>query len=138
MEEWELQHVKYCNGCKRYIFPNPVYYDMNRTCSECGDTCWVDTGVPYYEYDIIGIATDDNEEIKHRMIKLKKDNPLQYESLLSMFRQKVREQEQDDCAIKCPHCGSTNIQLVSKKWSLLTGFFTNKVNRFCVACKTKF
>lgn len=38
---------------------------------------------------------------------------------------------------KCPYCGSTNLQLVRKKWSLLTGFFTNKVDRYCVNCKRK-
>jgi len=40
--------------------------------------------------------------------------------------------------VKCPKCGSTQIQLVTRKWSLLTGFFTNKVDRVCVNCKNKF
>jgi len=40
--------------------------------------------------------------------------------------------------VVCPNCGSTQIQLVNKKWSLMTGFFTNKVDRVCVACKKKF
>lgn len=39
---------------------------------------------------------------------------------------------------KCPYCGSTNIQLIRKKWSLLTGFLTNQVERYCVNCKKKF
>ena len=38
----------------------------------------------------------------------------------------------------CPYCGSTNIQLIRRKWSLLTGFLTNKVDRYCVNCKRKF
>jgi len=38
---------------------------------------------------------------------------------------------------KCPHCGSTNFQLVGRKWSLLTGFFTNKVDKYCINCKRK-
>lgn len=37
----------------------------------------------------------------------------------------------------CPKCNSTNIQLVRRKWSLLTGIFTNKVDRVCVNCKYK-
>lgn len=40
--------------------------------------------------------------------------------------------------LHCPHCGSTNIQLMRRKWSLLTGFLTNKVDRYCVNCKRKF
>lgn len=39
---------------------------------------------------------------------------------------------------KCPKCGSTQIQMVTRKWSLLTGFMTNKVDRVCVNCKHKF
>lgn len=37
----------------------------------------------------------------------------------------------------CPKCGSTNIQIVPRKWSLLTGIFTNKTDRVCVNCKYK-
>lgn len=39
---------------------------------------------------------------------------------------------------RCPKCGSTNIQLVKRKWSPLMGFMTNKVDRICVNCKRKF
>lgn len=38
----------------------------------------------------------------------------------------------------CPKCNSDNIQILNKKWSVLTGFMTNKVNRVCVNCKYKF
>lgn len=40
--------------------------------------------------------------------------------------------------VKCPKCGFTQIQMVPRKWSLMTGFFTNKVDRVCVNCKHKF
>lgn len=40
--------------------------------------------------------------------------------------------------VHCPKCGSTQIQMVQRKWSLLTGFMTNKVDRVCVNCKHKF
>lgn len=39
---------------------------------------------------------------------------------------------------RCPRCGSHNIQIVQRKWSLLTGFLTNKVDRVCVTCKYRF
>lgn len=38
---------------------------------------------------------------------------------------------------KCPKCGSINIQIVPRRWSLLTGFLTNKTDRVCVNCKHK-
>lgn len=40
--------------------------------------------------------------------------------------------------VSCPKCGSNQIQLVRRKWSPLTGLFTNKVDRVCVNCKYKF
>ena len=40
--------------------------------------------------------------------------------------------------IRCPMCGSNRIQLVGRKWSWLTGIATNKVDRVCMNCKTRF
>ncbi|MXP76232.1 hypothetical protein GN277_12760 [Lachnospiraceae bacterium WCA-9-b2] len=37
--------------------------------------------------------------------------------------------------VRCPRCGCTSVQLVPKKWSFLTGYRTNSVNRVCVNCK---
>ena len=39
---------------------------------------------------------------------------------------------------RCPRCHSTEIQLVPRKFSLLTGFATNKFDRMCVRCQKKF
>lgn len=39
---------------------------------------------------------------------------------------------------KCPNCGSTDIQLVPRKWSLFAGIATNKVDRICTNCMHKF
>lgn len=38
---------------------------------------------------------------------------------------------------KCPKCGGTEFTPVRKKWSLLTGFATNKVELVCNNCGTK-
>lgn len=40
--------------------------------------------------------------------------------------------------IRCPRCGSTEIQLVAKRFSILTGIATNQYDRMCVYCKKKF
>lgn len=36
---------------------------------------------------------------------------------------------------RCPRCRSTSIQLVPRKFSILTGYRTNKVDRVCINCK---
>lgn len=43
-----------------------------------------------------------------------------------------------DDVVRCPWCQSTEIQMVPRKFSLLTGFATNKVDRVCVKCGRKF
>lgn len=40
--------------------------------------------------------------------------------------------------VQCPYCFSTQVQMVPKKFSLLTGFATNGYNRVCVRCQRKF
>lgn len=40
--------------------------------------------------------------------------------------------------VQCPYCFSTEVQLVPRKYSLLTGFATNKFDRVCLRCKRKF
>ena len=36
---------------------------------------------------------------------------------------------------RCPRCGSHDIQLIQRKWSIWTGFRTNAVDKVCVNCK---
>lgn len=40
--------------------------------------------------------------------------------------------------IRCPRCFSQQFQLMPRKFSLLTGFATNKFDRVCVMCKKRF
>lgn len=40
--------------------------------------------------------------------------------------------------IRCPRCFSTQFQLVPRKFSILTGFATNRFDRMCVMCKKRF
>ena len=44
----------------------------------------------------------------------------------------------DECGVKCPRCGSNQIQVVRKNFSFLRGFATNAVERVCVNCKHRF
>lgn len=40
--------------------------------------------------------------------------------------------------VRCPRCNSTQIQMVPRKFSLLTGFATNRIDRVCVRCQKRF
>jgi len=43
----------------------------------------------------------------------------------------------NESSCKCPKCNSSNIQIVPRKWSIITGIFTNKTDRVCVNCMYK-
>lgn len=47
-------------------------------------------------------------------------------------------QSNESPQIRCPRCFSTQFQLVPRKFSILTGFATNRVDRMCVMCKKRF
>jgi hypothetical protein len=49
-----------------------------------------------------------------------------------------KKREEDNNRVRCPRCGSFQINLLRKKWSWLTGFFTSDVDRICMSCKHKF
>ena len=71
------------------------------------------------------------------MEDLKEKDIIEYNLKMSQFKSQVGQQTQEENKVHCPKCNSTNIQIVSRKWSLLTGFATNKTDRVCVACKHK-
>lgn len=51
--------------------------------------------------------------------------------------QKQIKRQQEANKPKCPRCGSTEIQIVRKNWSIWSGFRTNDTERVCVKCKRK-
>lgn len=40
--------------------------------------------------------------------------------------------------VRCPNCGSTQFQMMNRRWTAGTGFLTNKIDRVCMNCKNKF
>lgn len=77
------------------------------------------------------------------MIELKQKDIIEYELKMAQFRNQAEQKsaiensKSDDDIPKCPKCGSTNIQIVPRKWSLLGGFATKKTDRVCANCKYK-
>ena len=61
----------------------------------------------------------------------------EYENAVEM-EETYRKRQEEKNKPRCPKCGCTEFQMVPRKWSPLTGFLTNKVDRVCVKCKTRF
>lgn len=47
------------------------------------------------------------------------------------------KQDPED-VVRCPRCRSKEVQFVPRRYSLLTGFATNKLDRICLRCQKRF
>ena len=74
---------------------------------------------PLYTFDAI-----DVEDAKRQLKEVLPNNPL------------VNDNSPD--IVRCPRCRSTQIQMVPRKFSLLTGFATNRLDRVCMKCQKRF
>ena len=61
----------------------------------------------------------------------------EYENAVEM-EECYRKRQEEKNKPRCPKCGCTEFQMVPRKWSPLTGFLTNKVDRVCVKCKMRY
>lgn len=79
------------------------------------------------------------------MLKLKEENPIEYQLKMSQFKANVAQQESskaiNDNNPKCPTCGSTNIKPITateRATSIIgLGIFSKKINKTykCLNCK---
>lgn len=143
MAKYQRHKIKYCPICG--------YVDLTEkenNCSHCNNSLSITNeyfdeicsqSELSYKDDIeeyvrqLYVYSDDrfNEKIMSNREEDKNisDQIDYYEDLI------LNDDNEDDC--KCPKCGSTNIQIVPRKWSLLTGIFTNATDRVCINCKYK-
>lgn len=64
-----------------------------------------------------------NENYKH-------SKEIQKDAKLRALQQSAKD------GVKCPKCGSTQIQVVKRGWNIATGFLeNNQVDRVCLNCK---
>ena len=61
----------------------------------------------------------------------------EYENAVEM-EEGYRKRQEEKNRPRCPKCGCTEFQMVPRKWSPLTGFLTNKVDRVCVEDKANY
>lgn len=112
------------------------FLDINDNIIETYD---VDTILVSNEHTFLLIFKDINDiRLDSAKAIIKSGNKLNHAIKMSAptFTQPSHIMEEKQ--VKCPKCGSAQIQMIPRKWSLLTGFFTNKVDRVCMNCKHRF
>lgn len=90
-----------------------------------------------YLYCIVGIIRDKTPLDPQSSIDLA-NIIIETQKIPETFNGIIENKQWSSNSPHCPKCNSTNIQMVARKWSLLTGFMTNKIDRVCVNCKYKF
>lgn len=135
-----------CEACGS-SFPMERVKDMNN-CPVCGTALWEDSSetetaqekTKWYYYKEGGGTLDDTlsthftplfifdavdaDDAERQLKEVMPNSPL------------LNDNTPDK--VKCPYCFSSEIQIIPRKFSLLTGFATNKFDRVCIRCKRKF
>lgn len=146
-----MKKLLFCPKCKENNesphFIYPIFEDK-----KCGEKCTVkdcngtyeEIDFPYDDMRFLIVHTSDDIDFLEAMIDLKQKDPIEYQSRMAQFKAQARDREQvkkerwaAEKLPKCSYCGSTNIQVVRRKWSLMTGFMTNKTDRICANCGRK-
>ena len=82
---------------------------------------------------LFNISHDGNFILQ--MLKLKNDDPIEYELKMAQFREIAERKKADESKPRCPKCGSTSITAGQKGYSILTGFLgSNKTVNRCSNC----
>ena len=128
---------RYCYICGYETTDKNMY-----TCPEClCDDVFVQTKE---EEELLRLL--NNRELTNAMIKLKQNDPIEYQLKLNQFklqkeqaenikRQKSAEKTE---SLTCPKCGSTNITEGTKGFSIMTGFIGSSNFRYvCKNCGNK-
>lgn len=125
---------------------------MSRLCLDCGELNNTDDIVCKYcgsknttdeinnlkgtigDYiEVSRISHDGNFILQ--MLKLKNDDPIEYELKMAQFREIAERKKADESKPRCPKCGSTSITAGQKGYSFWTGFLgSNKTVNRCSNC----
>ena len=142
-----MNDVKVCPNCRKKMNnddkPQGIYlyewdYDDTCICDECKSKL---NDVPISTEEYMTITEISNTiGFLEAMIKLKQEDIIEFQSRMSQFKTQLQQQENsktNNISKRCPSCGGTEFTPVRRKWSLLTGFMTNKVDLVCNKCGKK-
>ena len=126
--------IKYCRICPRC---GRIHMRLD-VCDECGCNMVI---TKYTHDDHQKYFVEQGKEFKNKLYnEYCYSNPL-FSSYQFDKRQQAEDKlyaiPQDPSGKRCPKCGNTEFTPVRKKYSLLTGFLTNKVELICNKCGTK-
>jgi len=113
MEKWRLSHVKFCEKCNKYFYPNATIIEVKNNCPYCSDVLQ-DTGMTYNEYSNQTKTSPDVLILKN-LEELKETDPVKYEIAMTKYKNKITRgnQNSQQNIPKCPICNSTNIHKIS-------------------------
>lgn len=117
----------------------PFFKESVKIC-HCGGEL-VDIDFPSEDLCTIRNISEEPNFIE-AMIKLRQDDIIEYESRMSQFRTQVEQKEQieqqKNNQIKCPKCGSTDIGVANRGYSVVWGFIgSGKSMNVCKKCGHK-
>jgi len=119
-----------------------INYEINdKTCDISGVIAFYSNGrIEEAVYELARVSDLSLSDAEKYIIEIKNSGIVEAEVEYreSVIQNNFKEYEPTETSIKCPKCGSTQIQAVSRRWSLGTGLLTNKVDRVCLNCKHKF
>lgn len=112
-------------------------------CPKC-KSALEETQIKISEFKIMYDISHDNSFLE-AMIDLHDKDIIEYELKMSQFRNQANQQKQQKVAqqqesskVKCPKCGSTDIGVTNRGYSLLTGFIgSGKAMNTCKNCGHK-
>ena len=134
--EYSIRENDTCKYCgTKYKYTQILYYHFKK---DVWDE-YMNTGkqIPECEYNYLWNNYLQNEMEFSRECMENRENKISYNAQ-KMNEAYIKAKSGSKTTTNCPRCDSSNIQIVQRKWSLFTGFMTNKVDRVCVNCKHKF
>lgn len=139
--------IKHCKNCQKNNSKTTCWgyldlssFENTTICPICGSDDLDTIDISIEDFSMICKISEDISFLE-AMIELKQKDPIEFQLKMSQFKatqSQIKIVEEESNQVKCPKCNSTNIQIVPRRWSLLTGFMTNKTDRVCVNCKYKF
>ena len=143
-----MSNVKICKICKLNndgVFKGywPFLEENYNICNECGNHL-ENTSINSNDFWIIWNISQESSFLD-AMIDLHDKDIIEYELKMSQFRNQANQQKQQKVAqqqesskVKCPKCGSSDIGVTNRGYSLLTGFIGScKAMNTCKNCGHK-
>ena len=97
------------------------------------------------EFKTIDDISNSDRQFLESMIKLKQDDPIEYQLKMSQFKTQLQQQEQIKKAeqdnankVKCPKCGCADISVANRGYSVVWGLIgSGKPMNACKNCGHK-